>query len=167
MQPGTIKKGDPLMPRKGTPLATKHPTDTCHPVGDVDFFAVHSYQDTQSSLSAMCRLRSITQSPMSTSLRLSSHPPPPFPTVCCFTQAMTAFRGTSGVGNGVSSGGSGGANGGAGEQEKRRRTAAMGKSGLQGYLTSTQDTLLRGFWQVRTASFFFVKKHTHTHTPQL
>ena len=43
----------------------------------------------------------------------------------------------------------GGAGGGAGEQEKRRRTAAMGKSGLQGYLTSTQDTLLRGFWQVR------------------
>lgn len=35
------------------------------------------------------------------------------------------------------------------EVEKRRRTAAMGKSGLQGYLTSTQDALLRGFWQVR------------------
>ncbi|CAM9095659.1 unnamed protein product, partial [Laminaria digitata] len=64
------------------------------------------------------------------------------------SEAMTAFRGTSGVGNGVSRGGSGGANGGAGEQEKRRRTAAMGKSGLQGYLTSTQDTLLRGFWQI-------------------
>lgn len=25
----------------------------------------------------------------------------------------------------------------------------MGKSGLQGYLTSAQDALLRGFWQVR------------------
>lgn len=61
---------------------------------------------------------------------------------------MTAFRGMGGVGNGGARGGGGGANGGAGDQEKRRRTAAMGKSGLQGYLTSTQDTLLRGFWQV-------------------
>lgn len=58
---------------------------------------------------------------------------------------MTAFR----------SGGSGGARGNtaavgaAAATEKRRRTAAMGKSGLQGYLTSAQDALLRGFWQVR------------------
>lgn len=34
------------------------------------------------------------------------------------------------------------------DQDKRRRTAAMGKAGLQGYLTSAQDALLRGFWQV-------------------
>lgn len=62
-----------------------------------------------------------------------------------YPQAMTAFRGGGGSGGGAR-GGSGAA---AGEAEKRRRTAAMGKSGLQGYLTSAQDALLRGFWQVR------------------
>jgi len=55
---------------------------------------------------------------------------------------MTAFRGGGG-------GGARGSSAVAGEAEKRRRTAAMGKAGLQGYLTSAQDALLRGFWQVR------------------
>lgn len=62
-------------------------------------------------------------------------------------QAMTAFRGGGGSGGGARGGAAGMSA--AGEAEKRRRTAAMGKSGLQGYLTSAQDALLRGFWQVR------------------
>lgn len=64
-------------------------------------------------------------------------------------KAMTSFRrGSAGAGgDGGTRGGLGGS-GSAGEKDKRRRTAAMGKSGLQGYLTSAQDTLLRGFWQV-------------------
>lgn len=61
---------------------------------------------------------------------------------------MTAFGGGSGGGQGGARGGLSGSGVGVGEQEKRRRTAAMEKSGLQGYLTSAQDTLLRGFWQV-------------------
>ncbi|CAM9928414.1 unnamed protein product [Ectocarpus fasciculatus] len=60
------------------------------------------------------------------------------------SQAMAAFRGSGSSG---ARGGTAGL-GAAGAAEKRRRTAAMGKSGLQGYLTSAQDALLRGFWQV-------------------
>lgn len=62
---------------------------------------------------------------------------------------MTSFRGGGGGGSGGGTRGSSAGMGAAGEAEKRRRTAAMGKSGLQGYLTSAQDALLRGFWQVR------------------
>lgn len=55
---------------------------------------------------------------------------------------MATFRGSgTGTGGGV------GAES-AADQDKRRRTVAMGKSGLQGYITSAQDALLRGFWQV-------------------
>ncbi|CAN0189596.1 unnamed protein product, partial [Ectocarpus sp. 4 AP-2014] len=60
------------------------------------------------------------------------------------SQAMASFRGSGSAG---ARGGTAGL-GAAGVAEKRRRTAAMGKSGLQGYLTSAQDALLRGFWQV-------------------
>lgn len=58
---------------------------------------------------------------------------------------MEAFRG--GVG-GTANAGSGRDGLGAGDQEKRRRTTPMNTAGLQGYLTSAQDALLRGFWQV-------------------
>ncbi|CAM9478652.1 unnamed protein product [Pylaiella littoralis] len=61
------------------------------------------------------------------------------------SQAVTAFRG---AGSGGARGGTAAGMGAAGAAEKRRRTAAMGRSGLQGYLTSAQDALLRGFWQV-------------------
>lgn len=60
---------------------------------------------------------------------------------------MEAFRGGGGAG-GTAKAGSGRDGLGAGDHEKRRRTAPMGTAGLQGYLTSAQDALLRGFWQV-------------------